>query len=35
MFSQPETENLFLKRSDVIYHTNDTKNPPPEIAEFI
>ena len=35
MFGQPETENLFLKRSDVIYHTNDKKNPPPEIAEFI
>ena len=29
-----ETANLFLKRSDVIYHTNDKKNPPPEIASF-
>ena len=36
MFGQPETENLFLKRSDVIYqhHTNDKKNPPLEMAEF-
>ena len=31
----PETENLFQNRSDVIYDTNDKKNPPPEIPEFI
>ena len=35
MFGQPETENLFLKRSDVIYDTTDNKNLSPEIAEFI
>ena len=35
MFGQPETENLFLKRSDVIYDTTDNKNPSPEIAEFL
>ena len=35
MFGQPETENLFLKRSDVIYHNNNKKNPSPEIGEFI
>ena len=35
MFGQPETENLFLKRSDVTYDTIDKKNLSPEIAEFI
>ena len=31
----PETENLLINHSDAIYDTNDKKNPPPEIAEFI
>ena len=35
MFGQPETENLFLNRSDVIYDTTDKKNLPPEMVEFI
>ena len=35
MFGQPETGNLFLKRSYVIYDNTDKKNPPPEITKFI
>ena len=36
MFGQTDIENLFLKRSGVIYDTtNKKKNLPPEFAEFI
>ena len=36
MFGQTDIENLFLKRSDVIYDTtNKKKNLPPEFIEFI
>ena len=36
MFGQTDIENLFLKRSGVIYDTtNKKKNLPPEFTEFI
>ena len=36
MFGQIDIENLFLKRSGVIYDTtNKKKNLPPELTEFI
>ena len=35
MFGQIDIENLFLKRSGVIYDTTNKKNLPPELTEFI
>ena len=35
MFGQTDIENLFLKRSGVIYDTTNKKNLPPEFTEFI